>query len=122
MSENSGPSNTRCKHDYWPPTLCPECKSELAAPTGSDRIIRWSTFKPTEASTATQLWIQNEVHGLYWHLPEGFKRTGGHKVYQTEKEIRLAMLRTALQRTFFMEGLLREEITRLNNGEEQRTP
>ncbi len=87
-----------------------------ASANGSGDLLQWRVCHPTETTTATQLVMQGEVCALYWHLSNGFQRTGGRKIYATEKEVQVAILNTAMQRTFMQLEILREELGRQNSA------
>lgn len=93
-------------------------EAPLPSVTGSGDLLEWRVCHPTDTTTATQLVMQGEVVALYWHLSNGFKRTGGQRTYATEKEIKVAILKTAIQRTFMRLEIFREELGRQNGAGE----
>lgn len=77
--------------------------------------VEYKTWNVTERATATQLRIKGDVIGLYWHLNNGYQRTGGKTIHATEKAAKLAVLDASIKKTKAKLASLKAEVVRLNN-------
>lgn len=84
---------------------------DAAQPAG----VHWRIFHPTETITATQLVLgRHHVLELYWHLPDGYKRTAGRTIHKFEDDAKKAALRRQIGKRAEELKLLSAELLRLN--------
>lgn len=80
----------------------------------SEKRIEYRVCHPTETSLATQVVLDGDVLGLYWHFPDGFQRTGSQKRYPDETSARRSILRSSIRSLSAQLAAIKSELLNLN--------